>query len=149
MLLNINFHTGKAMFKAIFIATLLALAMSFQLVRADDASLALQETQDCLRKLNCGSAMTDAGKAADRKVLDALGGDTSKKEELYGISADILPILVQQAGGDPTKMLAILEKVQNNPEDFLKLLPPELQNRIKNAATELEKDQALKGGKKF
>lgn len=137
------------MFKAIFIAPMLALAMSFQLVHADDASLALQETQDCLRKQNCGPATTDAGKAADRKVLDALGGDANKKQELYDISADILPILVQQADGDPTKMQAILEKAQNKPEEFLKLLPLELQNRIKIAATGLDKDQALKGGKKF
>ncbi|ESS69561.1 hypothetical protein MGMO_131c00030 [Methyloglobulus morosus KoM1] len=137
------------MFKAIFIAPLLALAMSFQQAHADDTSIALQETQDCLRKQNCSSATTDAGKAADRKVLDALGGDASIKQELYGISADILPILVQQAGGDTTKMLAILEKAQNNPEDFLKLLPLELQNRIKIVATGLDKDQALKGGKKF
>jgi len=92
---------------------------------------------------------TDAGKAADRKVLDALGGDASKKQELYDISADILPILLQQAGGDPAKMLAILEKEQNNPEEFLKLLPLELQNRIKIAATGLEKDQPLNVGKKF
>ena len=137
------------MIKAIFIAPSLALSMSFQHAHADDASLALQETQDCLRKQNCGSATTDAGKAADRKVLDALGGDASKKQELYDISADILPILVQQAGGDPAKMLAILEKAQNNPEDFLKLLPLELQNRIKIAATGLVKDQVPARGKTF
>ena len=137
------------MIKAIFIAPLLTLAMSFQPVLAGDSSLALKETQECLRKQNCASTTTDAGKAADRKVLDALGGDASKKQELYDISADILPVLLQQAGGDPAKMLAILEKEQNNPEEFLKLLPLELQNRIKIAATGLEKDQPLNVGKKF
>jgi len=137
------------MSKAIFIAPLLVLALSFQQANADRRSSALQETQDCLRKQNCDSATNDAGIAADRKVLDALGGDASKKQEVYDISADVLPVLVQQAGGDPAKMLAILEKAQNNPEDFMKLLPVELQNRIKNAATGLEKSQAATGGKKF
>jgi hypothetical protein len=149
MISLIDFQIGDSMFKAIFIAPLLTLAMSFQPVHAGDSSLALKETQECLRKQNCASMTTDAGKAADRKVLDALGGDASKKQELYDISADILPILLQQAGGDPAKMLAILEKEQNNPEEFLKLLPLELQNRIKIAATGLEKDQPLNVGKKF
>jgi len=108
------------MSKAIFIAPLLVLALSFQQANADRRSSALQETQDCLRKQNCDSATNDAGIAADRKVLDSLDGDASKKQELYDISADVLPVLVQQAGGDPTKMLAILEKAQNNPEDFMK-----------------------------
>lgn len=129
------------MSKAIFIAFLLVLGMPSQLVYADDISSALQETQDCLRKQNCASATTDAGKVADRYALDTLGGNANRKQEIYDISADIMPILAQQADGDPTKMMAILAKAQTDPQGFVQLLPVGLQARIKNAAGALEKAQ--------
>ena len=63
------------------------------------------------------------------------------KQELYNIAADVMPILVQQAGEDPTKMQAILLKAQADPVSFLNSLPPEIQVKIKNAANAVEKNQ--------
>ena len=106
----------------------------------------MQETQDCLRNQNCDSAKTNAGIAADQKALDAVGGNSSHKQELYNISADIMTILVQKTGGDPAKMQVILEKAQSDPEGFMKLLPLGLQTRINNSASALEKNQTAGQG---
>ena len=129
------------MFKVNLFVSLFIVGMSFQNVNADDISSALQKTQDCLRNQNCDPAKTGVGKAADQRALGAVGGNASIKQELYNIAADVMPILVQQAGDDPTKMQAILLKAQVDPVSFLNSLPPEIQEKIKNAQNALEKNQ--------
>jgi len=129
------------MFKVNLFVSLFIVGMSFQNVNADDVSSALQKTQDCLRNQNCDPANTGAGKAADQRALGAVGGNASIKQELYDIAADVMPILVQQAGEDPTKMQAILLKAQADPVNFLNSLPPEIQVKIKNTANAVEKNQ--------
>lgn len=130
------------MFKVNIFVFLLVVGMSFQNVYADDISSALQKTQDCLRNQNCDPAKTDAGKMADQKALEAVGGNASNKQELYNIAADVMAILVQQAGEDPTKMQAIMLKAQSDPVSFLNSLPSEIQARIKKVANAVDKNQA-------
>jgi len=118
------------MSKIILCVFVLAAGMSGQDIYADDAvSSALQKTQDCLRNQDCDAAATDAGNAHD-------------KQELYNISADIMPLLVRQAGGDPVKMQNLMLKAQTDPESFLNSLSPGLKEKIKNIANELDKNQA-------
>jgi len=128
------------MFKVNLFVSLFIVGMSFQNVNADDVSSALQETQDCLRNQSCDPAKTDVGQAADQRALGVVGGNASIKQELYDIAADVMPILVQQAGEDPTKMQAILLKAQADPVSFLNSLPPGIQEKIKNAADAVEKN---------
>ena len=135
------------MLKVNLFVSLLVVGMSFQNVYADDMSSALQKTQDCLRNQNCDPAKADLGQAADQRALGAVGGNVSNKQELYNIAADVMPILVQQAGEDPTKMQAILLKAQADPVNFLNSLPPEIQVKIKNAANAVDKNQAPLGQK--
>jgi hypothetical protein len=127
------------MFKVNFFISLLVVGMHFQNVYADSA---LQKTQDCLRNQNCDPVKIDAGRLADQKALEAVGGNAGNKQELYNIGADIMPILVQQAGEDTTKMQAILFKAQTDPVSFLNSLPPEIQAEIKKVANAIEKNQA-------
>ena len=129
------------MFKVNLFVSLVIVGMSFQNVNADDVSSALQKTQDCLRNQNCDPAKAGIGKAADQRALGAVGGNVSNKQELYNIAADVMPILVQQAGEDPTKMQAIFLKAQTDPVSFLNSLPPEIQEKIKNTANVVEKNQ--------
>jgi hypothetical protein len=137
------FNGGRTMYKSNLIALLLVVGIPFQPVYAeDDISSALQKTQDCLRNQNCDAAQTDAGKAADQKALEAVGGDAGNMQELYDISADIMSILTQQADGDPEKMQAIMQEAQTDPEGFLNSLPSEIQAKIKNAAYAAEQNQA-------
>ncbi|MGZ5008920.1 MAG: hypothetical protein ACXWE9_10540 [Methylobacter sp.] len=130
------------MFKVNLSVILIVAGMSFQNVYADDASSALQKTQDCLRNQNCEAATTEIGKDADQKALEAVGGNAHDKQELYNISADIMPLLLQQTGGDPEKMQAIMLKAQTDPESFLNSLSPEIRTKIKNASIEIEKKRA-------
>jgi hypothetical protein len=109
---------------------------------ADENDDALKKTQDCLRKGNCATINTKEGQAADQKALGAVGGDVSKKQELYNISADIMPVLLQQAGGDPVKMQEILLKAQTDPEGFLKSLPADIRAKISNTARSVAADKA-------
>jgi hypothetical protein len=121
---------------------LLGASLSFQIVLADDAvDAALRQTQECLRNNNCESATTVEGKAAAQQALSAVGGDVAKQQGLNNLAADIMPILVQQSGGDPQKMQELMLKAQTNPEQFINSLPLNLQAQIKNAAIAAENKQ--------
>lgn len=100
----------------------------------DELSIALQQTQECLKKQNCDSALSSAGQAADQKALNAVGGNAANKQELYNLSAEIMPILVQQTGGDPEKMQALIQKALTDPEAFFNSLPADTRAQIKNLA---------------
>ena len=119
---------------------LLVIGLAWQNVYAeDDIISALQKTQDCLRNQTCEAAKSNAGQAADQKALAAVGGNTSNEQELYNISADIMPMLIQQTGGDSEKMQALMLKAQTDPQGFLNSLPPDIQTKIKNLANAVEK----------
>jgi hypothetical protein len=128
-----------AMFKLLIF---LAMAVFVQNIYADDLTSALQQTQDCLRNQNCAAATTEAGKEGDRKLLEAVGGNAGDKQALYNMSADVMTVLFQQAGGNPAKMQALLQKAQTDPESFLNSLPPDMKAKIGNIASEIEKNQA-------
>jgi hypothetical protein len=135
------------MFKVNLWISLFLVGLSFQQVSADDdTGSALQKTQDCLRYQNCDSANTGEGKTAEQKALEAVSGNASQSQELHNISADIMPFLIQQAGGEPTKMQAIMLKAQTDPESFLRSLPPEIQAKIKKVASAIEKNQTHSEG---
>ena len=82
--------------------------------------------------------------AANQKALEAVGGNARDMQELYNISADVMAILEQQAGGDPAKMQALMLNAQTDPESFLNSLSPEIQAKIKNVSNAVEKNQALR-----
>jgi uncharacterized iron-regulated membrane protein len=119
---------------------LLVIGLAWQNIYAEDDTVsALQKTQDCLRNQTCEAAKSSAGQAADQKALEAVGGNAANKQELYNISADIMPILIQQTGGDPEKMQLFMLKAQTDPEKFLNSLPLDVQAKIKNIAKTVEK----------
>lgn len=129
------------MFKVKLLAFLLA-GMFVQTVYAAETGSALEQTQDCLKNKTCEAAKTEAGKVADKKALEAVAGNVSAQQELYNISAEIMPILVQQSGGDPAKMQALMQKAQTDPEAFYKSLPADIQAKIKATASAVEKAKA-------
>ena len=128
------------MFKFNQFLFLLVIGLAWQNVYAEDDTVsALQKTQDCLRNQTCDAAKSSAGQAADQKALEAVGGNANNKQELYNISADIMPTLIQQTGGDPEKMQALMLKAQTDPEGFFNSLSPDAQAKIKNIANTVEK----------
>ncbi len=127
------------MVKLKLVVCLLAVGGFFQNGYADEAvGSALLKTQDCLRNQSCESAKTDVGMAADLKALEAVGGNIGGKQALYSISADIMPVLEKQAGGDALKMQEIIQKAQANPEGFFNSLPADLQAKIKNVSNAMQ-----------
>jgi hypothetical protein len=128
--------------RLIFFLSFFLLLMSVEIVCAEnEMESALQNTQDCLRNQNCETAATEQGKAAEQNALASVQGNSEKNKELYNISAELLPILIQQSGGDPETMQTIVYKAQANPEAFLQSLPTEIQAKIKKVANDLEKNQ--------
>jgi hypothetical protein len=141
-------NKGMTMINVTQFIFLLCLAASFQVVHAEDESnTALQKTQDCLRNQNCESAKTPQGQAADQKALEAVGGNIQDKQQMYNISADIMPILMQQTGGDQQKMQVLMLKAQTDPEGFFNSLSPDAQAKIKSLAITVEKNKPLDANK--
>ena len=121
-----------------FFACLFYLGLISQNTGADQKfDAAVQNTQDCLRSQNCDSTNSVAGKTAQQQALKAVAGDPAKQQALYDLSADILPVLVQQSGGDPAKMQAILMKAQTDPAGFLASLPADIRGKIQTLSTEV------------
>jgi hypothetical protein len=56
-------------------------------------------------------------KAADDKV-EALTGKGANKDEVYGISAEVMDKLTKSTNGDPAKMQEILGEAAKDPEAF-------------------------------
>lgn len=69
-------------------------------------------------------------KRADDFATDLMGNEKNK-DELYEISAEILPYINEKSGGDPAKMKTLLEEYQKNPEAFYKDLPESTRQKIK------------------
>lgn len=128
------------MLKTNLFAFLLAVGMSFQIAYADDEiNAALQKTQECLKNQNCDAAKTTEGQAAAQKATQVVAGSASNQQQLYNIAANIMPFLIEQTGGDPEKMQALLQKAQSDPEGFLNSLPTDIQAQIKSVAKAVEK----------
>lgn len=108
----------------------------------DDAVL---KTQEDLRSRDRSKLLdTQKARAADQKARQTVGSENI--DQAYAISADILPLLMKEAGS-PENAAALLEKAQRDPAGFLKSLPPEIQQQIKDLANKVEKDPSFQKGK--
>ena len=89
-----------------------------------------------------------AAQEADAKV-DALSGGGANKEEIYGISAEVMERLTQDASGDPEKMQIILQEAQKNPEAFYnKYFDSNAKARVRGVAGKIEGQKTPVGGPK-
>jgi hypothetical protein len=84
---------------------------------------------------------------ADDFATTGAGGDAGTKEQMYGISADIMAQLVKDGNQDPAKMQEILRKALENPEAFKKSLSPDIQARIDGVVKKTEATRAVNGSK--
>jgi len=80
----------------------------------------LSDTKTLLKS----SAERDAYIKTDKRAQDvddkvsALAGSSENKEEIYGIAAQVMEKMTQEANGDPAKMQRLLMDAQTNPEAF-------------------------------
>lgn len=106
---------------------------------------ALKDTQDLLKNKSQRDELfkkDSKAKEADSKVNAVTGGDAANSQKLYDISADIMPSLMQAVGNDPNKAMELLQKAQTDPEGFYKSLPPDVREKIRGVASDIDKKNA-------
>ena len=112
---------------------------------ASEVEDAVSKTQQDLRSDDRSKLLnTPKAQGADLKARQTVGAENI--DQVYAISADILPTLMKQAG-TPEAAAAMLEKAKTDPAGFLKSLPPEIQQQIKDLSRKIEQDPSFKGKK--
>ncbi len=133
------------MLAKIFLAALFSIPPAFALDANDEQALA--ETQRLLGDQKALEAFAkenpDAKKALDQAALTT-GGDKKKQSEMNAISADVFKDMVKSSNGDSAAMQEKLQQALKDPNAFLQQLSPEQQKRIRELASELEKQQPKK-----
>lgn len=71
----------------------------------------------------------------DAQVRELMGQNS---ENLYRLSSDFLPYILQMGHGDPTKMAEILTRAARDPASFANNLPPELKAKVTNMAEKVK-----------
>ncbi len=111
--------------------------------QASDAATqqALRQTQEALNDPSKRAAMIkgDAkAEAFDARVNSQLGGQT---DGAYQISASVMEKLVQETGGDPSKMQEIVGKLMANPHMLEKYLSASERQKISQMAGKIEAEK--------
>lgn len=101
----------------------------------------LEDTKSFLHSPEQRKEFIDKNKAAkdvDDKV-SALAGSSKNKEDMYGISSEVLEKLVNETKGDPQKMQLILQEAQSNPQKFYeKYFDENAKARVRGVATDIQ-----------
>ncbi len=99
---------------------------------------ALTETQNVLvqpeRRIEVIKTNPGAQKI-DSQVRELMGEHT---EDIYKLSSDFLPYVLQLGRGDPTKMAEILTQATRNPAAFANNLPADLKQKLSNTAQKVK-----------
>jgi hypothetical protein len=135
------------MMRTLSVGFLSALLLAASAARAQDAQsdsdAALAKTQALLRD----QARRDAAVRADPVAQDAdarvraLGKSDAGVEAIYELSAEILATLTDAAGGDPDKMMKIIQEAEANPEKLAEKLTPAQRAKLQELAKQLEATQ--------
>lgn len=127
--------------------TLLVLCLPLRAEKLDkNAQEALEQTMGMLRssqKREEEIKKDPKAKAANAEV-ESLTGSAENTQKLYELSALIMENLTKQAGGDPDKMVKILEQAQKDPAGFANSFTPEQQKLLKQLGKDIEKTKAAK-----
>jgi len=109
-----------------------------------DSATSIKDAQKVLHdpaKIKEITAEDPKAKQVDDMVTK-LAGDDSK--ELYAISADILPVLMEMNKDNPEKALESLSAYSKDPASFMATLPPNIRERIQKLSKKIEDKQVKK-----
>lgn len=125
-----------------------SLSTTFAKPKAEQASkdAALAQTQKVLNDRQEIKKITESdpkAQAVDDSITELTGSEAGAKE-LYAISADILPVLMEMNQDDPDKALQSLTAYSKDPGAFLSKLPPDIRLKIENLAKKIEKEKVSK-----
>lgn len=100
----------------------------------------LQQTRNLLTdpKQREQALDTPAAKEADRNAEVTALGKSEYKQEMYGISSDLMPWLVEMSKGDASKMSELIQEAQKNPQAFYERMPPEVRAKIKSLSQSID-----------
>lgn len=85
-------------------------------------------------------------KSVDDMVSKLAGEDSG---ELYALSAEILPILMEMNQDNPEKALESLTSYSKDPATFMSSLPPNIRERIEKLSKKIEGKVTDKAAKKI
>ncbi len=117
---------------------------SFSQKSPESSSTAIKDAQNTLNnpaKIKEITAEDPKAKQVDDMVTKLAGEDS---KELYAISADILPVLMEMNKDNPEKALESLSLYSKDPASFLASLPPNLRDRIQKLSKKIEDKQVKK-----
>jgi hypothetical protein len=89
---------------------------------------------------------TPEAKRAHERVEALSGGSPQHQQEIYEISASILPILLEMAQNDPAKAQELLVQAQKDPKGFFERLPAAERKKIQDLASRLAPQLQRKAG---
>jgi len=123
--------------------------MQTSLARAGDtggASLdaastdALAKTQQMLQDPEMRNKVV--GDSASAQTVDSqvksLAGNPQATDEIYKISGQVLEDLVKETGGDPLKMMQIMNQAQSDPKGFLSHISQQNKDAIHSVAGQID-----------
>ncbi len=107
---------------------------------------ALSKTQDFLKNKSERDVFIKNAPESQKHMdqMDVMGMNGDQKNQMFNISADVMGQITKDQNGDPDAMKKLLEKAQQNPEEFYKSLSPESRNMIKNLGGQIENSQIPK-----
>jgi hypothetical protein len=105
---------------------------------------ATKSTQELLtnKKAREEAIKSDSSAKSVDQHVEALGGTSENKEEMYAIAAQYMADLVQKTNGDPVKMQEMLAQFQKDPASFFAQLKPEQKKQIENLARSISSKNA-------
>ena len=83
-------------------------------------------------------AAQNAEAAAAMASLEKLAGNPQNSQQMYELAAQLMDTLTKASGGNPEKMMKMLEDGKNDPEAFGKLFTPEQRKKLSDIAKALE-----------
>lgn len=86
----------------------------------------------------------DEAKRADQAVDAAAQGNPEFKKQIYEISQEMMPWLIEQAHGDEAKMKEIVDEAARNPELFMKRLPASIQGQVTDVSSRIDQAKRQK-----
>lgn len=104
---------------------------------------AVRHTQEVLTNTTMRESALDTTKAktADQNVEITSMGNQAIKNDIYGISSDLMPWLADIGGGDSSAMQKILMEAQSNPEalaKFYERMPANQREKVKAVSQQIE-----------
>lgn len=121
------------------LSILLVTALPVTAFANDDAvkNKGVEITADQLRNKDSRKALInhdEKSKDADKAAMSTVGEKNT--DEMYNISADILPILFKDK--TPEQVVALLQEAQNDPKKFYESLPADTKKKIHELASKVE-----------